>query len=395
MQSDQFTNTAPGRLITASHEATPHYPAASFVAFVPHPLPPDLALNAAFVRVLSDADRALGELAGISRTVPNPHLLIGPFIRREAVLSSKIEGTQTEIVDLYAFEAGQQYLPGLRPPPPEYDIQEVLNYVQALNYGIRRLETLPIGLRLIRELHERLMLNVRGQNATPGEFRRSQNWIGSAGTPISDARFIPPPPQELASVLDALEKYIHTDDGNAPLIRIGLIHYQFETIHPFLDGNGRIGRLLISLLLHSWNLLPEPLLYLSAYFERQRSAYYDHLLAVSTRDAWIDWLLFFLRGVTEQSQDAARRARQLQDLQADWRERVIAVTTSAHPLRLIDYLFQRPIITLRDVQEALGVKSYHTAQKYVQVLCDTGVLTTMAGSSVKSYVAAGILECLR
>lgn len=394
MHADQFTSDAPGRLVAARHEATPQYPASDYIAFIPHPLPPNLSMEASLVRALSDADRALGELAGVGRTVPSPSLLIGPFVRREAVLSSKIEGTQTEIADLYAYEAGQRYLPGLRPPPPEYDVQEVLNYVQALDYGIKRLETLPIGLRLIRELHEKLMQGVRGKNATPGMFRQSQNWIGAENTPIRAARFVPAPPYKLPEVLDAFEKYIHTDDIYPPLLRIGMIHYQFETIHPFIDGNGRIGRLLISLLLQAWELLPEPLLYLSAYFEHHRAEYYDLLLGVSTKGDWNQWLHFFLRGVTEQSRDAARRAKQLQDLQSTWRAEVAARTDSGLPLRVIDHLFQRPILTVRDVQEVLGVKSYHTAQKYVQVLNDIGILRLLSDQPAKRYAAFGILDCL-
>ncbi|MEI6775953.1 MAG: Fic family protein [Chloroflexales bacterium] len=396
MQIDQFTKDAPGNLVAATHAATLQYPATNYIAFIPHPLPPALSMEASLVRALSDADRALGELAGLGRAVPSPSLLIGPFVRREAVLSSKIEGTQTEIADLYAYEAGQPYLPGLRPPLPENDVQEVLNYVQALDYGIKRLDTLPIGLRLIRELHEKLMDGVRGKDATPGEFRRSQNWIGASGSPVREARFVPAPPYELPSVLDAFEKYIHTNPDNdyAPLLRLGLIHYQFETIHPFIDGNGRIGRLLISLLLHAWDLLPEPLLYLSAYFEHHRDTYYDLLLGVSMRGDWHNWLLFFLRGVTEQSRDAARRAKQLQDLQSTWREQVAAVTDSGLPLRIIDHLFQRPILTVRDVQDVLGAKSYHTAQKYVQVLSDLGILMLRAEHPVKRYEAIAILNCL-
>jgi len=394
MQIDQFVKDAPGRLVAARHEATPQYPASDYIAFIPHPLPPTLLMDTTLVRALSDADRALGELAGLGRAVPSPSLLIGPFVRREAVLSSKIEGTQTEIADLYAFEAGQPYLPGLRPPPPEDDVQEVLNYVLALDYGITRLATLPIGLRLMRELHAKLMDGVRGKDATPGVFRQSQNWIGAQGTPVRAARFVPTPPYEMPQVLDAFEKYIHADDEYPPLLRLGLIHYQFETIHPFIDGNGRIGRLLISLLLHAWELLPEPLLYLSAYFEHHQAAYYDLLLGVSTKGAWNEWLTFFLRGVTEQSRDAARRAKQLQDLQSTWRAQVAAVTGSGLPLRVIDHLFQRPILTVRNVQEMLGVKSYHTAQKYVQVLSDVGILTLRAEQPEKRYEATAILECL-
>jgi Fic family protein len=216
-------------------------------------------LDKDLVRTLSDADRALGELAGLGRTMPNPHLLIAPFIRREAVLSSRIEGNQADITDLYAYEAGQLPLfTEVKPVPPEADVKEVGNYVTAMEYGLNRLHTLPVSLRLIRKLHERLTEGVRGERATPGEFRRSQNWIGSPGCTLNDSEFTPPPVPEMHDALDAFEKYLHTENAYHPLLRLAFIHHQFEAIHPFLDGNGRIGRLLISLLLVNWDLLPLP-----------------------------------------------------------------------------------------------------------------------------------------
>ena len=251
---------------------------------MPHPLPPELPFDAGLVNTLSDADRALGELAGLGRTLPNPQLLIAPFIRREAVLSSRIEGTQTDLTDLYAYEAGQLPLfAGLKMVPPESDVKEVTNYVRAMEYGLERLQTLPVSLRLIRELHGILMEGVRGDRATPGEFRRSQNWIGRPGCTLNEAEFVPPPVPEMHEALDAFEKYLHAGNTYPPLVRLAFIHYQFETIHPFLDGNGRIGRLLVTLLLVTWNLLPLPLLYLSAFFEQHRQAYYDLLRVVSEK----------------------------------------------------------------------------------------------------------------
>jgi Fic family protein len=224
--------------------------------------------------------------------MPNPHLLIGPFMRREAVLSSRIEGTQADIVDLYAYEVGQLPLPGMELPPSEGDVREVLNYVHALEYGLERLNTLPVSLRLIRELHDRLLTGVRGEHATPGEFRRRQNWIGRPGCTLNEATFVPPPVPQMRNALDAFEKYLNSGDLHPPLVRLALAHYQFEAIHPFVDGNGRIGRLLISLLLVQWDLMPLPLLYLSAFFHRHRQDYYERLMAVSERDAWRDWILF-------------------------------------------------------------------------------------------------------
>ncbi len=279
MKLERFQNTPAGRLLQVGQDQTAYW------AFAPNPLPPVLVWDAELVRVLSDADRALGELAGLGRTMPNPNLLIRPFIRREAVLSSRIEGTQADIADLYAYEAGQLPLPGVKPAPPESDVREVLNYVHAMEYGLERIQTLPVSLRLLRELHERLLAGVRGDQATPGEFRRTQNWIGRPGCTLNDADFVPPPVAEMNAALDAFEKYLHAGNAYPPLVRLAVIHYQFEAIHPFLDGNGRIGRLLISLLLVHWNLLSLPLLYLSAFFERHRKDYYDLLFAVSERGA--------------------------------------------------------------------------------------------------------------
>jgi Fic family protein len=368
---------------------------AAYHAFVPNPLPPDLPLDTALVRTLSDADRALGELAGLGRTMSNPNLLIRPFIHREAVLSSRIEGTQADLTDLYAYEAGQLSFPGAKPRPPESDVREVLNYVHALEYGLQRLETLPVSLRLIRELHERLMTGVRGDRATPGEFRRSQNWIGRPGCTLNEAEFVPPPVPEMQEALHELEKYLHHDCPYPPLVRIGVIHYQFEAIHPFLDGNGRVGRLLISLLLVHWDLLPLPLLYLSAFFERQRQDYYDLLLAVSKRNAWREWLLFFLRGVKEQARDAVARARRLQDLQLEWRQRLQATPrTSALLLQLVDELFQTPAITVSRVQKLLNV-THRAANQMIARLVQKNILRPVPGQSRnRQFLAQQILDVL-
>jgi Fic family protein len=389
MNPERFSNSSSGRLIRVGQSDT------AYQAFVPNPLPPELSLDTELVRTLSNADRALGELAGLGRTMSNPSLLIRPFIRREAVLSSRIEGTQADLTDLYAYEAGQLSLPGPKPSPPESDVREVLNYVHALEYGLQRLETLPVSLRLIRELHERLMTGVRGDRATPGEFRRSQNWIGRPGCTLSEADFVPPPVPDMQEALNELEKYLHYDCPYPPLVRIGLIHYQFEAIHPFLDGNGRIGRLLISLLLVHWNLLPLPLLYLSAFFERHRQDYYDLLLAVSKRGAWREWLLFFLRGVKEQARDAIARAKRLQDLQLEWRQRLQATPrTSALLLQLVDELFQVPAITIPQVQKMLNV-THRAANQMVTRLVQESILRPVPGQARnRQFLAQQILDVL-
>ena len=389
MNHADFSPNAPSQLLPA------HQDIHNYLAFIPNPLPPELLLDTALFSALSDADRALEELAGLGRTMPNPDLLIGPFLRREAVLSSRIEGTQTEIADLYAYEAGQAYLPGMKPAPPQEDIQEVLNYIEALRYGLSRLSNLPVSLRLLRELHERLMAGVRGHQATPGEFRHYQNWIGRHGDGIHAARFVPPPVVEMDAALNQMETYIHSAGRYPPLIRLGLIHYQFEAIHPFLDGNGRIGRLLISLLLHEWALLPLPLLYLSAYFERQRRDYYDLLLAVSQRGTWNEWLIFFLNGVAEQSRDATKRVKQLQDIQQTWRQTLTTARSSSLALQLADSLFENPVLTIPQAQRRLGVRSYHTAQRHVEMLVDAGVLRVWQGEEqTRMFIADAIFEVI-
>lgn len=387
MDPDRFRQSPSGALIRVGQGEGTYW------AFVPNPLPPQLPIDWDLARSLSGADRALSELAGVGRTMPNPHLLIGPFVRREAVLSSRIEGTQADIADLYAYEVGLLPLPDLESGPPETDVREVLNYVHALEYGLERLATLPVSLRLIRELHERLLTGVRGEHATPGEFRHSQNWLGPPNCNLNEARFVPPPVPQMREALNAFESYLHDAGAHPPLVRLALAHYQFEAIHPFVDGNGRIGRLLISLLLVEWGLLPIPLLYLSAFFHRHRQEYYDLLMAVSERGAWRDWITFFLQGVAEQARDAVVRAKRLQDLQASWRER-LAEARSATPLRLADSLFDSPVLTIPQAQRHLGV-TYRSAQRNVQKLVAAGILQQMGESSYgKTFLASEILEAI-
>ena len=381
MRPASFTEQAPGRVVRVGEGKTAYW------AFVPDPLPPRMAYTPRLIRRLSEADRAVGELAGLGRALSNPWLLVQPLLRREAVLSSRIEGTEANLDDVYAYEAGvRKHLPP--------DVHEVHNYVRALQYGLRRLETLPVSLRLVRELHRILVEGVRGAHATPGEFRRSQNWIGPPGCTLNEATFVPPPPMYLMETLDAWEKYLHREDeSHPPLVRLAFIHYQFEAIHPFLDGNGRIGRLLLVLLMMDWKLLPLPLLYLSPYFEKHRDAYYEHLLRVSTHGAWEDWVAFFLRGVVEQAQDALWRMKRLQDLHLAWRDQVTRKRASANLLKLVDLLFEKPVLTVRDVSEALGI-THPGAQRLLHRLVAEGILEEPKQRYRRQFRAKSILEVL-
>jgi Fic family protein len=303
----------------------------------------------------------------------NPNLLVRPLIRREAVLSSRIEGTRASLEDVLAYETKQMAL-----FERDADVGEVYNYVRALEYGLKRLSRLPISLRLIREIHARLMEGVRGEKLTPGEFRRSQNWIGPPGSTLETATYVPPPVDEMTPALSALEGFLYQPMDLPPLARLGLIHYQFEAIHPFLDGNGRVGRLLISLLLCAWEMLPQPLLYLSAYFEASRQAYYDHLRDVSQGGAWEAWLSYFLTGVASQSRDAVARIGGLQDLREAYRARFQRGRAAARLLQLVDLLFANPVVTIRQVQAALKV-DFPAAQRYVNQLVKEELLREITG----------------
>jgi cell filamentation protein, protein adenylyltransferase len=308
-------------------------------------------------------------LAGEGRALPNPHLLIRPFVRREAVLSSRIEGTQATLGELLAAEAGA----AVKRSPD--DLKEVGNYVTALEHGIRRLPKLPLSLRLIREIHAKLMRGVRGEAATPGEFRRSQNWIGPAGCTLNNASYVPPPPSELMACLGQWEDFLR-DSSLPPLIQVAMAHYQFEAIHPFLDGNGRVGRLFIALFLVEKDILPTPLLYLSAFFEATRSEYYERLNAVNQRGDWTAWLEYFLNGVARQSEDAVRRAQRINSLLAKWRG-AASGSASKVPVALIDLLAENPFWTTKGVAERLRV-AFTTAQRALARLEKLGVLAPVS-----------------
>ncbi len=382
MQPSDFTPQAPGQVVRVQQGRTVYW------AFVPAPLPPSFNYTTRLIRILSEANRAIGELAGLGRTLHNPWLLIRPFLRREAVLSSRIEGTEADLTAVYAYEAGVRH--GLPP-----DVREVHNYVRALEYGLERLQELPVSLRLIREMHAILMEGVRGERAKPGEFRRRQNWIGPPGCSLEEATFVPPPPGEyLERALNAWEKYLHAKNEHPDLVRLAFIHYQFEAIHPFLDGNGRLGRLLLILLLVDWKILPLPLLYLSAYFERHRDAYYDRLLRVSTHGAWEEWVTFFLQGVVEQAQDALWRVKRLQDLRLAWRAQMSSKRASINLLYLIDVLFQSPEITPKEAASKLGI-TVQATRKLIRKLVNAGLLTPVGNKRQRRYRAEAILEILQ
>jgi Fic family protein len=337
---------------------------------------------------------ALGELKGIGRTMPNPYLLINPLQKKEAIASSNIEGTHTSLTDLFLLEAGAEEKD--RPP----DTREVYNYVRALQKSIESLRELPVCLRVIREAHGILLAGVqknRGANIVPGEFKTDQNWIGG-GTKIDQARFVPPPPRESIDCLSDLEKFINDRDvENAmpALVHIALAHYQFETIHPFPDGNGRVGRLLIPLMLCAKGILPQPLLYMSAFFEREREEYVDRLFAVSTQGDWTGWLVFFLGGVMEQCQETIAIVRKLQDLHASYRERLQKARASALISRLIDVVLESPFLTIPMAQKIIKV-TYRSAQLNIDKLVAADILRELKGSNYpKWFYAHEVLDAIQ
>ena len=355
-------------------------------AYVPAPLPPPLAWDEGLAVSLSSADRAIGRLAGEGRRVPNPHLLIRPFVRKEAVLSSRIEGTLATLGELLAAEAGAAVEGG------SDDLREVGNYVTALEYGLERLETLPVSLRLVREMHERLMRGVRGDVATPGEFRRSQNWIGPPGCTLNDATYVPSPPSELVPCLDAWERFLY-DEALPPLVHAALVHSQFEAIHPFLDGNGRVGRLLITLLLANRGVIPSPLLYLSVYFEATREEYYARLQGVTERGEWEEWLTYFLRGVALQSEDAVDRIQRIDGLLSRWKQK-LAPSRSALPERTLDLFAENPFWTVSGVADRLEV-AFTTARRAIDRLEAAGVVAPVGEARRnRVYCAQAILDVL-
>jgi Fic family protein len=377
MNPADFTGLAPGSLVTSSQ---------GYLCFVPKPLPPTLSLGMSTIQILAQAERALGKLAGAGEMLPNPHLLIGPFVRREAVLSSRIEGTVASEEDLVLFKVD----PAVEDRRP--DTREVRNYVTALEYGLKRLGELPVSLKLLKELHSRLLKGVRGADKSPGEFRDRQNFIGTPGMPLKDARFVPPPVEAMHGALEAFEQFLSAPSERPFLIDLALLHYQFEAIHPFRDGNGRVGRLLIPLLLCERNILTKPLLYLSAYLERHRAQYMDLLLRVSQRGEWERWIEFFLNGVAEQAIDGVERATKLMILWQDYRKRLQTARMSILAQNLVDQLFHQPAMSVGLAQQVLKV-SFASAQNNIMRLVRLGILREMTGRKRdRIFIAPEILQ---
>lgn len=345
-------------------------------AFSPKPLPPDPAvrLQGELQTLLSRSDRALGRLDGSIHTLPNPNLFTYMYVRKEAVLSSQIEGTQSSLHDVLAAEAN------LRPPERPQDVGEVVNYVKAMNHGLALLGELPVSLRLIKEIHAKLLEGARGSHLTPGDTRRTQNWIGPQGSSLANALFIPPPPHELGKHLGELEGFLHGTDDLPLLIKIGLAHAQFETIHPFLDGNGRVGRLLITFLMCEAKVLGKPVLYLSYYFKEHRQEYYEQLQSIRDRGTWEEWLKFFLRGVIVVADQATETARRVLSLREDHRRRMTDKLgrAAANGHRVLEYLYEHPIVSVNEVQN-LTRTTYQAANDLVARMSEERVLVEVTG----------------
>lgn len=344
-------------------------------AFMPVSLPlaDPVQMDDTLVRLLSDADRALGRLDGVASVLPNPDLFVAMYVRHEAVLSSQIEGTQSSLEDVLEYEVDEK---GKAYPK---DIDEVVNYVRAMNHGLKRLKELPLCLRLIKEIHHVLLTNVRGGERNPGEFRSTQNWIGPAGSALSDAAYVPPPPHEVQSLMGNLELFLHDKTTLPVLIHCGLAHAQFETIHPFLDGNGRIGRLLITLMLCEQDVLERPLLYLSHYFKAHRTTYYEHLMAIRHHGNWEGWLKFFLKGIYKVSRSATETARKILNLREHHRTNLVeGFSASTNGLKLLDYLYEKPVFSVRMAQKHLDC-TYTTAAKVVGQLEKAGLVVEITG----------------
>jgi Fic family protein len=358
-------------------------------AFIPNPLPPHIDYTPELVKLISEADRPLSELSGTGRVLPNPYLLVYPYMRREAVSSSRIEGTQSSLNDLFFFEAAPDSA------PPNSDVREVQNYVLAMEYGLNRLKDLPISIRLIREIHEILMQGVRGEHATPGELRRSQNWIGPPGCFLADAVYVPPPVEEMHQALSDWEKYLHSNPMEPPLIQCALMHYQFEAIHPFLDGNGRIGRLLVTFFLCERGHLSQPLLYLSEFFEKNRAEYYSLLLRVSRKGDWKEWIEFFLRGLAVSAKNALSDALDLLSLHEEY-VRVLE-KEKKHPAsarRIVDEIFLNPVLSISGLSRKWNLP-FNSVKSGVEKLIHLGILQQAnTKSRNRLFIASRLMNLL-
>lgn len=354
-----------------------------YSAFIPNPLPPNppIQFDDELHLLLSEADRSLARLDGIATILPNPELFIGMYIKKEALLSSQIEGTQASLEGVLEFEAD------LTPKDNIDDVKEVVNYIKALNYGIARFNELPMSLRLIKEIHKVLIEGTRGGNKTPGEFRKTQNWIGSMGALLNEVTFVPPPPDKVLPNMGALENFFYKYEKIPPLIKIALIHAQFETIHPFLDGNGRIGRLLITFYLFSKKILSRPILYLSFYLKKHRNDYYDLLMKVRTDGLWEDWIKFFLKGVIETSVESAKTAKEIIVLKDRLIEELYRNSISSiYAVKLVSFLFEIPVIDTKTVEEKFNIHK-DTANELVNRFEQIGILKEITGKQrYKKYL---------
>jgi Fic family protein len=373
-------NDRAGKFVTQS---------AGYKAFIPNPLPPDppLVYDEELQALLSQADRAVARLDGITMVLPNPDLFIGMYVKKEALLSSQIEGTQASLEGVLEFEAD------LTPRGDIEGVLEVVNYIKAMNHGIQKLKEFPMSLRLIREVHKLLIEGTRGTHRSPGEFRRSQNWIGPPGATLNDAAFIPPPPSLVTQSMGDLENFLYEKDTTPPLVKMALIHAQFETIHPFLDGNGRIGRLLIAFYLVWKEILSKPLLYLSYYLKKYRSDYYSLLEKIRTEGAWEEWIKFFLKGIYVTSAEAAATAREIIGLKEKLHEELYSRSiASIYGVKFVDLLFAKPVINVGDVIQGLKV-SKETGSELVRKFEAAGILAEITGKkryrryAFREYVA--------
>ena len=347
-----------------------------YSAFIPACLPPvpPIDYSSDLPVALARAAGALGNLNGSIQTFPPPELFVSMYIRREAVLSSKIEGTQSSLQDLLAAEAqifANDY---------HDDVYDVIDYVAAMKHGLEKVKSLPVSTPIIRAIHKKLLQNTRGSHLTPGELRIKQNWIGPSECTVHDAVFVPPPPSQVAHHMEELDGFIESNEDLPLLVKIGLVHAQFETIHPFRDGNGRVGRLIVTLMLCQSKVLEQPLLYISSFFNRHRQEYYDRLQSVRDEGRWEDWLLFFLRAVEEVSNHATITARKILEMREENRVLINAQfgRTVAYAHRVLDYLYGFPIVNVKMVQELIGTK-YAPANALVARMVDCGLLQEITG----------------
>ena len=345
-----------------------------YKAFIPNPLPPNppIRIEGEIQHLLTNANIAIGKMDTMGYLAPNLEHIIAMYVRKEALLSSQIEGTQASLEDIFEYE-NQIPIKNIN------DVKEVVNYIKALNHGMKRLAEFPMSIRLIKEIHEILLEGARGKEKTPGEFRKSQNWIGSPGSTLATASFVPPPPKEAMDAMGELELFLHKDSELPLLINCALMHYQFETIHPFLDGNGRLGRLLITFYLYWKGALQYPLLYLSYYLKIHRQEYYDRLNLVRERGDYEQWIIFFLKGIIWTCESALQTIKNLLQLQEDHKKRLISKKLSTpYAIALLDYLFEKPHLTINDVADHIKI-SYQGAKALVDQFVTAEILKEITG----------------